>query len=517
MVEQFDTPNRTAAIEAFDKAEKAAMKDGIGSKMDAASGVMEGHGAALFINGVVSHCISDSTLGFTHQGDQYGVGCDPDALLQTNSTSAMKLRRHLQGDKNSVTLSVQDGLQFLYTFIMTILASTDLVSEKEKGLADTIFWILMRLWEGMCGQFGTAVMNIVRELAVCNLCTICPPSACTVKVFAFTDECKDAQLYSTKDEMAHENENMYNYAMLGDFEATSVTPMDITNDGSQDCDSWCRENHFPGGASGAVYTTTLDPSTDQAVMLAMFADGPLHLKTVEVAATADAPAHQDVSSACCPAGNIYGKDSDCRTCECKGPKEIKLSTYADDNDAEDLQACKGECDDDDQCASGLKCFQRTYGGKIPGCYGPGGDFGTLGKWDYCYAPYPTSATLGGDNDNDATNLPACRGECDGDWQCAPGLRCFQRLGKESIPGCSGSGTSGLDYCYDPLIPGRLQGKNLNSIPEHGFMACTNECDKDSDCGHGLFCFQRDNYDDIPGCYGDAKKDWDYCVLEIYRQ
>ena len=50
--------------------------------------------------------------------------------------------------------------------------------------------------------------------------------------------------------------------------------------------------------------------------------------------------------------------------------------------ATDLHACIGECDADSQCATGLKCFQRSNGEKIPGCMGSGG-----GKdWDYCYEP-----------------------------------------------------------------------------------------------------------------------------------
>merc|ERR1711934_924882 len=50
--------------------------------------------------------------------------------------------------------------------------------------------------------------------------------------------------------------------------------------------------------------------------------------------------------------------------------------------AKNLKACWGECDADSQCASGLKCFQRSKGEKIPGCKGKGGGR----DWDYCYDP-----------------------------------------------------------------------------------------------------------------------------------
>ena len=54
--------------------------------------------------------------------------------------------------------------------------------------------------------------------------------------------------------------------------------------------------------------------------------------------------------------------------------------------------------------------------------------------------------LSGSGDNSATGLLACTGECDADSQCASGLTCFQRSNGEAIPGCSGSG-SGKDWDY----------------------------------------------------------------------
>ena len=58
--------------------------------------------------------------------------------------------------------------------------------------------------------------------------------------------------------------------------------------------------------------------------------------------------------------------------------------------------------------------------------------------------------LSGKNDGKAKNLRACTGECDGDWQCASGLKCFQRSHGEPIPGCIGrGGGADWDYCYNP--------------------------------------------------------------------
>lgn len=46
---------------------------------------------------------------------------------------------------------------------------------------------------------------------------------------------------------------------------------------------------------------------------------------------------------------------------------VALSGGNDDNAKKTLKACTGECDSDEQCLPGLKCFQRNNGETIPGC------------------------------------------------------------------------------------------------------------------------------------------------------
>ena len=53
-------------------------------------------------------------------------------------------------------------------------------------------------------------------------------------------------------------------------------------------------------------------------------------------------------------------------------------------------------------------------------------------------------TAGGDP---ITPLKECQGDCDSDSQCEGDLKCFLRDEFESVPGCSGQGLSGKDYCY----------------------------------------------------------------------
>merc|ERR1712048_1497275 len=130
-------------------------------------------------------------------------------------------------------------------------------------------------------------------------------------------------------------------------------------------------------------------------------------------------------------------------------------------------------------------------------------------WDYCYDP-SAPLMLTGTNDNKATNLKACTGECDNDAQCSSGLKCFQRSNGEPIPGCWGKGGGpGWGYCYDPTLPILLSG--TNDAKAKNLKACTGECDNDGQCSSGLKCFQRSHGEPIPGCTGaGGGPDWDYC-------
>ncbi len=47
-----------------------------------------------------------------------------------------------------------------------------------------------------------------------------------------------------------------------------------------------------------------------------------------------------------------------------------------------------------------------------------------------------------------SKLGKCQGDCDGDKQCKPGLKCFERNGYTKVPGCEGRGKRDWDYCTD---------------------------------------------------------------------
>jgi hypothetical protein len=90
----------------------------------------------------------------------------------------------------------------------------------------------------------------------------------------------------------------------------------------------------------------------------------------------------------------------------------------------------------------------------------------VGRVDKGFTP------LGGTDDPQATDLEACIGKCDNDSQCKEGLKCFLRDGLAPVPGCSGNGKRGWDYCYDPTEEGREQllrsrGKKSAIVPGTG--------------------------------------------------
>merc|ERR1711977_351532 len=89
-----------------------------------------------------------------------------------------------------------------------------------------------------------------------------------------------------------------------------------------------------------------------------------------------------------------------------------------------------------------------------------------------------------------------------------GLKCFQREDNEDIPGCIGDPVSKWDYC---IPEGVIINTGVN--PEGMLQLCEGDCDRDSDCGEGLKCFQREDNEDIPGCIGDPVSKWDYCIPE----
>jgi hypothetical protein len=130
-----------------------------------------------------------------------------------------------------------------------------------------------------------------------------------------------------------------------------------------------------------------------------------------------------------------------------------------------LAQCEGDCDSDDDCRGQLSCFQNNGGVTPPGCSGS-----VTWEMDYCYNP--ASGTQTTTTPAPTTSEPKtlefidwrpevadtprkeCQGHCKSDAQCEGDLVCLD-LGAgrvdagQTVPGCLGTGTYDVAYCYDP--------------------------------------------------------------------
>ena len=121
-------------------------------------------------------------------------------------------------------------------------------------------------------------------------------------------------------------------------------------------------------------------------------------------------------------------------------------------------------------------------------------------------------------------MPRCAGDCDSNAHCAKGLYCFQRNDKSAIPGCL-STTQDIntwDYCYFKSTTVNKNQKIIFLTNQGGsghlraMKVCEGDCDRDSHCGIGLRCYQRNDKRTIPGCVSGGKGDvngWDYCYAK----
>lgn len=144
----------------------------------------------------------------------------------------------------------------------------------------------------------------------------------------------------------------------------------------------------------------------------------------------------------------------------------------------------------------LICFRRSALEYVPGCSGDGST-GT----DYCFVR-PTNYLITSDT---LFPLGLCTGDCDSDFDCEEDLICQKRDGLSEILGCVGTGEAGSDYCISRLTNDYLITSEI--IP---LGLCTGDCDSDFDCERDLICEQRDGFDAIPGCTGNGVGGIDYC-------
>jgi hypothetical protein len=257
-----------------------------------------------------------------------------------------------------------------------------------------------------------------------------------------------------------------------------------------------------------------------------------------------------------------------------------VNTYDDDDT--DIPLCGGDCDgwpNKKQCKGRLKCYEigtpEQFGGKPPQCRG----FNYHNQYqDYCYDPSTASgkaqpralltqtaeecAALCDDThgctavhwesykcylfhfdpslgctlfydidyqmspidtsnvDDAATNLAACKGDCDtGSNNCATGLKCRETEHGERVPGCKGGSHGTSDVCYDPskMSVGFVRKPDACQLCKHyGLNSYVDAAFTVGYFLHTPYCIQEETRGDEPNTCallphkedGDAAYSWD---------
>jgi len=122
-------------------------------------------------------------------------------------------------------------------------------------------------------------------------------------------------------------------------------------------------------------------------------------------------------------------------------------------------------------------------------------------------------------------LGECMGHCVNDTSCRGSFSCFQNTNDAVPPGCHGTVTSGMNYCYDasnswptpspawttaapePALEDLGWYISANDLP---LDECQGDCDSDDECDGDLVCYQSDYGDTVPGCSGTASNNYQYC-------
>ncbi|KAL7548824.1 hypothetical protein ACHAWF_012084 [Thalassiosira exigua] len=116
-------------------------------------------------------------------------------------------------------------------------------------------------------------------------------------------------------------------------------------------------------------------------------------------------------------------------------------------------------------------------------------------------------------EDDDGDLGTCQGDCDRDEDCRGPLLCYQRNDYEAVPGCTGRGERGVDYCALRAPSDALFLKGDDWHPGHNFPLgnCEGDCDSDWNCQRGLICVHVDEGEEVPGCVGASAGGKDYCA------
>lgn len=99
------------------------------------------------------------------------------------------------------------------------------------------------------------------------------------------------------------------------------------------------------------------------------------------------------------------------------------------------------------------------------------------------------------------------GDCDRDEDCGPGLLCLQRSEFEPVPGCAGDGQKNTDYCYEAFTLPDTLDVVGDCTVSSPCDKCQGDCIQDADCQGNLVCFRRAFGEQVPGCISGGAGDF----------
>lgn len=150
-------------------------------------------------------------------------------------------------------------------------------------------------------------------------------------------------------------------------------------------------------------------------------------------------------------------------------------------------AGRGDCDDHNDCVSGLACMRDT-----------GGLFGFDPEMDMCMEACAGEALGTPDFCSPSCQCAAGQGDCDDDDDCASGNVCVKNVG--AAYGFAPDVDVCLDAC-DPALSGDWDFCSDTCLCEHG----QGDCDRNADCAPGQVCMAN-----VGAEYG-YEEDMDVCV------
>jgi len=214
-----------------------------------------------------------------------------------------------------------------------------------------------------------------------------------------------------------------------------------------------------------------------------------------------------------------------------------------------LGICEGDCDGDEECEEGLKCFDRGANEPVPGCDGDG-----YRKKDYCYcetdcgtkapsksptpsptqapttaaptkAPMPEPTTSPSKSPTSSpTQAPSTAAPTTSpvpEPTTSPMISTISPTGsptKSPTPEPTLAPTP-LVVTPEPTKAPVLLPIKISPASDKPYSKCVGNCADDSDCADGLVCYERRDMEEVPGCTGNGsppdQNGFGYCVVRLY--